>query len=121
MTTDKLVFVDLETTGANPAVDRITEIGVVEVDHSGEATHWSTLVNPEQPIPAFIQSLTGISNEMVRKSPTFAELATSLHERLEGALFIAHNARFDYGFLRNAFDQLGLSFKPDVLCKAHPA
>jgi DNA polymerase-3 subunit epsilon len=116
MTTDKLVFVDLETTGANPAVDRITEIGVVEVDHSGEATHWSTLVNPEQPIPAFIQSLTGISNEMVRKAPTFAELANSLHERLDGALFIAHNARFDYGFLRNAFDQLGLSFKPDVLC-----
>ena len=116
MTTDKLVFVDLETTGANPAVDRITEIGVVEVDHSGVATHWSTLVNPEQPIPAFIQSLTGISNEMVRKAPTFAELATALHERLEGALFIAHNARFDYGFLRNAFEQLGLSFKPDVLC-----
>jgi len=116
MTIDRMVFVDLETTGANPAVDRITEIGVVEVDGSGVATHWSTLVNPEQAIPAFIQSLTGISNEMVRTAPTFAELASSLHERLEGALFIAHNARFDYGFLRNAFDQLGFSFKPDVLC-----
>jgi DNA polymerase-3 subunit epsilon len=116
MTTHKLVFVDLETTGANPVVDRITEIGIVEVDSEGVANRWSTLVNPGLPIPAFIQSLTGISNDMVRTAPTFTELAPALYERLQGALFIAHNARFDYGFLRNAFDQLGLSFKPDVLC-----
>ncbi len=116
MSIEKLVFVDLETTGANPVVDRITEIGLVEVNHAGVATHWSTLVNPELPIPTFIQNLTGISNAMVRTAPTFPELAAALHERLQGALFIAHNARFDYGFLRNAFDQRGLSFKPDVLC-----
>lgn len=116
MKIDRLVFVDLETTGANPAVDRITEIGLVEVSAAGDANHWSTLVNPALPIPAFIQSLTGISNEMVRSAPSFAELGPVLYQRLQGALFIAHNARFDYGFLRNAFEQLGLSFKPDVLC-----
>lgn len=116
MPSETLVFIDLETTGANPTVDRITEIGLVEVNSAGVAKHWSTLVNPGLPIPAFIQSLTGISNDMVRKAPTFAELAPALHERLQGALFIAHNARFDYGFLRNAFEQLGFSFKPDVLC-----
>ncbi len=113
---DKLVFVDLETTGTNPAADRITEIGLVEVDAQGRATQWSSLVNPGVSIPAFIQGLTGISNDMVRDAPGFVELAPALHERLQGALFIAHNARFDYGFLRNAFEQAGLPYKANVLC-----
>lgn len=116
MNFDKLVFIDLETTGANPVSDRITEIGLVEVGADGRATHWSSLVNPEVPIPAFIQSLTGISNDMVRRAPTFTELARPLFERLQGALFIAHNARFDYGFLRNAFSEAGFAFRADVLC-----
>ncbi len=116
MNFDKLVFLDLETTGTNPVADRITEIGLVEVDASGKAVHWSSLVNPEVPIPSFIQGLTGISNAMVKDAPTFAELAPALHDRLQGALFIAHNARFDYGFLRNAFSEAGLPFKADVLC-----
>lgn len=116
MNYDKLVFLDLETTGTNPVSDRITEIGLIEVDASGKATHWSSLVNPEVPIPAFIQGLTGISNAMVKDAPTFAELAPALHDRLQGALFIAHNARFDYGFLRNAFSEAGLPYKADVLC-----
>lgn len=116
MNFEKLVFVDLETTGTNPVADRITEIGLVEIDATGKATHWSSLVNPEVPIPSFIQGLTGISNAMVKDAPTFAELAPALHDRLQGALFIAHNARFDYGFLRNAFSEAGLPYKADVLC-----
>ena len=116
MNFEKLVFVDLETTGANPVSDRITEIGLVEVDAHGKATHWSSLVNPEIPIPAFIQSLTGISNEMVHRAPACSALAEALYERLQGALFIAHNARFDYGFLRNAFSQAGFTFRANVLC-----
>lgn len=116
MNYDKLVFLDLETTGTNPVADRITEIGLVEVDATGRATHWASLVNPGVPIPGFIQGLTGISNAMVKDAPTFAELAPALHDRLQGALFIAHNARFDYGFLRNAFSEAGLPYKADVLC-----
>ncbi len=116
MNFDKLVFVDLETTGTNPVNDRITEIGIVEVDAKGQATSWSSLVNPQVSIPSFIQGLTGISNAMVADAPTFAELAPALHDRLQGALFIAHNARFDYGFLRNAFSEAGLPYKADVLC-----
>ncbi len=116
MNFDKLVFVDLETTGTNPVNDRITEIGIVEVDATGQATSWSSLVNPQVSIPSFIQGLTGISNAMVANAPTFAELAPALHDRLQGALFIAHNARFDYGFLRNAFSEAGLPYKSDVLC-----
>jgi DNA polymerase-3 subunit epsilon len=111
-----LVFLDLETTGATATRDRITEIGLIEVDHGKVTGEWSTLVNPQARIPPFIESLTGISNAMVKDAPTFAELAPALHDRLQGALFIAHNARFDYGFLRNAFSQTGLPFKADVLC-----
>lgn len=113
---EKLIFIDLETTGANPAADRITEIGLVEVDRAGTVTRWSSLVNPGISIPAFIQGLTGISNSMVRDAPSFKELASDLYERLHGALFIAHNARFDYGFLRNAFREAGYAFRSEVLC-----
>ena len=116
MNFEKLIFLDLETTGANAAVDRITEIGLVEVGRDGKATHWSSLVNPGVSIPAFIQGLTGISNDMVRSAPFFAQLAGALHERLQDALFIAHNARFDYGFLRNAFSEAGYNFRSEVLC-----
>jgi DNA polymerase-3 subunit epsilon len=112
----KLIFIDLETTGTNPLTDRITEIGIVEVDAAGHATHWSTLVNPEVPIPPFIQSLTGISNALVQHAPTFVMIAEALLARLGNGLFIAQNARFDYGFLRNAFKQAGYSLRCDVLC-----
>ncbi|MDP3688770.1 MAG: exonuclease domain-containing protein [Sulfurimicrobium sp.] len=110
-----LVFVDLETTGANASGDRITEIGIVEVSEHG-VSEWSTLVNPQAPISPFIQRLTGISNEMVSTAPTFAEVAGALLERLRGRLFIAHNVRFDYGFLRSEFKRAGLDFRADVLC-----
>jgi DNA polymerase-3 subunit epsilon len=112
----EMVFVDLETTGAVGTADRITEIGLVEVNEDGEAREWSTLVNPEAPIPGFIQNLTGITDEMVAQAPTFAEVAEEVLARLQGKLFIAHNARFDYGFLKNEFKRLGIEFKAPVLC-----
>ena len=119
MIPQRLTFIDLETTGANPVRDRITEIGIVEVDGEGDGnvvTTWSTLVNPERTIPQFIQQLTGIDDAMVADAPTFAQVAGELAERLHGRLFIAHNARFDYGFVRNEFQRLGQRFRADVLC-----
>ena len=111
----RLAFVDLETTGATITSDCITEIGIVEVDAEG-VREWSSLVRPENRIPPFIESLTGISNAMVADAPVFEQLAEELHARLDGCLFIAHNARFDYGFLKNAFRRAGIDFKPAVLC-----
>lgn len=111
----RLAFVDLETTGANPVRDRITEIGVIEVD-GDSVRSWSTLINPERPIPEFIQQLTGIRNEMVADAPTFRAIADALAQRLAGRVFVAHNARFDYGFLKNEFQRLGRRFQADVLC-----
>lgn len=112
---EALVFVDLETSGANFANDRIIEVGLVEVDSEG-AREWSALVNPEAPVSAFITGLTGIDDAMVSTAPTFAQLAPSLLERLRGRLLIAHNARFDYGFLRCEFKRLGIEFRAPTLC-----
>src|SRR5258706_11294045 len=111
-----IAFVDLETTGTTPTGDRVTEIGIVRVVDGDLAEEWSTLVNPECPIPEEIQSLTGISNAMVRDKPTFSEVRREVAERLDGHLFVAHNARFDYGFLKNEFRRVEIPFTADVLC-----
>jgi DNA polymerase-3 subunit epsilon len=111
-----LVFVDLETTGANPTRDRIIEIGIVKVSGGRIEYEWSTLVDPGEPIPPAIQGFTGITEAMVRGAPPFADIADEVLARLEGGLFVAHNARFDYGFLKNEFGRLGLAFRPRVLC-----
>lgn len=113
-----LIFLDLETTGMTAAEERITEIGLVEVTNGEVVGSWSQLVNPERRIPPFIQSLTGISNEMVRDAPTFEQLAPALYARLQGKLLVAHNARFDYGFLKAEFERLDLSYRARVLCTA---
>ena len=111
-----LVFVDLETTGTAPTGDRITEIGIVRVDDGEFVDEWSALVDPGCSIPEEIRALTGISNEMVRGKPTFPELRREVLERLEGRVFVAHNARFDYGFLKHEFRRAGVAYTADVLC-----
>ncbi len=111
-----LAFVDLETTGAAAATDRITEIGIIEVDPDGSVREWQQLVNPRTRITPFIEQLTGISNAMVAAAPPFEQVAEETLRRLEGRLFIAHNARFDYGFLSHEFKRLEISFYAPVLC-----
>jgi len=112
----KVVFLDLETTGATATRDRITEVGLIEVEDGNFVREWSTLVNPGIGIPPLIQSLTGINDAMVARAPYFAEIARELHEAIEGRMLIAHNARFDYGFLKNEFKRLGKPFSAAVLC-----
>lgn len=110
-----LAFVDIETTGATSSRDSITEIGIVEVDEDG-VREWSSLVRPDNPIPDYIERLTGISNAMVADAPRFADLADAVFDRLHDRVFIAHNVRFDHGFIRAAFRRLGVDFRPKVLC-----
>ncbi|NMG14884.1 exonuclease domain-containing protein [Aromatoleum bremense] len=113
---DSLVLIDVETTGANPVSDRVTEIAVLRIERGEIVARWESLVNPERPIPSLIQRLVGITDEMVAAAPTFAELADSVRGHLDGAVFVAHNARFDYGFIRNEFSRLGQQFEASVLC-----
>lgn len=110
------VFLDLETTGATPLRDRITEIALIRFENGIEVSRWQTLVNPEVPIPAFIQQLTGISNEMVQSAPIFKQLAGELLDHINGTILCAHNVRFDHGFLKNEFKRIGIDLRQKVLC-----
>jgi len=112
----RVVFLDLETTGASADRDRITEIGLIEVIGSQLLQEWSTLVDPGRTIPPAVVSLTGITDQMVAEAPTFADVSAELLERLEGRLLVAHNARFDYAFLRAEFRRLGIRYRSRVLC-----
>lgn len=82
----------------------------------GEVRRWSQLIQPGTRIPGFIQSLTGITDAMVLDQPVFGEVATEILDRLRGKVFVAHNARFDYGFLRAEFKACGLDWQAPVLC-----
>jgi DNA polymerase-3 subunit epsilon len=107
---------DLETTGGNALHDRITEIAAVRVENGIETARWSTLVNPGVRIPPFIQALTGINDTMVAAAPGFDEVAKDLLAILDGAVFVAHNVRFDHGFVQNELARLDIAFKVKTLC-----
>jgi DNA polymerase-3 subunit epsilon len=94
------VVVDVESTGVRAIDgDRITEVAVVEVKNGTSRVVFDSLINPERPIPPAIMSLTGISWEMVRHAPRFADIAVQLAGVLEGHVFVAHNATFDWRFI----------------------
>jgi DNA polymerase-3 subunit epsilon len=108
--------VDLETTGGMAAQHRVIEVGIVLLEHGEIVEEWSTLVHPGIRIPSLIAGFTGIDDSMVADAPPFADVAQQVLRRLEGRLFVAHNARFDYGFLRSEFRRLGVKFAAPVLC-----
>ena len=110
-----LAFVDIETTGSHFDRDRITEIGIKTLA-GHDLQVWERLIDPQTLIPQNIQRLTGISPAMVHGQPSFSELAEELKKELEGKIFVAHNARFDYGFIKASFKRIGIDFRPKVLC-----
>jgi len=110
------VLLDLETTGATPTRDRITEIGLIRYENGVEVGRWNTLINPEVSIPPFIQRLTGINQAMVTHAPTFAQVCETVLQWLDQAVLCAHNVRFDYGFLKNEFKRIGVTFQKKLLC-----
>lgn len=92
--------VDVETTGMRASgPDRITDIAVVVVHGNRRELVYETLVNPGVPIPLRIQGLTGITDRMVAAAPTFEQVADEVLAALAGRVFVAHNARFDWGFV----------------------
>ena len=109
-------IIDLETTGGQPTQDRITEIAIFIHDGQQIVDQYSTLLNPGRPIPFFITQLTGINDEMVREAPRFHEVARKVVEMTEGCVFVAHNVRFDYSFLKKEFADLGYNYSRKTLC-----
>ncbi len=110
------VVLDVETTGGKAGNDRVIEIGAVKVQAGEVLDTFSTLINPQRYIPSFITRLTGINSAMVADAPTFADIAPALSEFLQGAVFVAHNAKFDYGFIRAEFTRLEMPFAMPQLC-----
>ena len=111
-----LVFVDVETTGGGVTTDRLTEIAVIRVRDGHEVSRWSSLLNPQQSLSPFIQRLTGINDEMLVDAPLFSSIASEIQAQLSDAVFVAHNARFDYGFIKNEFIRAGVSWSAKTLC-----
>jgi len=112
----KYAIIDVETTGGKASRDRITEIAIVLHDGTQIIDSWESLINPETPIPWNITVLTGITDEMVQSAPRFFEVARKIVEMTEGAIFVAHNARFDYSFIGEEFKRLGYTYTRKQLC-----
>lgn len=108
--------VDIETTGSYAAGNGITEIAIVITDGKEVLDMYETLVNPGQPIPYFIQNLTGINDRMVAKAPPFEEVAAKVHEMLQDKIFIAHNVNFDYSFVKHHLQAVGYELDTRKLC-----
>ncbi len=111
-----LAIVDVETTGGCATDHRIIEIGLTRGEQGRVTDTYSSLVNPERPIPWIITAITGITDQDVEDAPTFAAIHRTVRSLLDGCVFVAHNAPFDYGFLQQEFERLGQSFCADRLC-----
>ena len=111
-----LAIVDVETTGASAAYDRVIEIGIARIEQGQLVHRYSSLIDPECRIPREIQQLTGITEHDVEGAPTFRQVADEIRRALDGCIFVAHNVRFDYGFLRNEFQRLDHAFEAPCLC-----
>ncbi len=109
-------IVDIETTGGYAANHRITEIAIYYHDGIQVTDSFHTLVNPGRNIPYYITGLTGITTEMVLNAPSFSDIAGDIRARLEGKIFVAHNAHFDYSFLKKEFEQAGIQWQARKLC-----
>jgi DNA polymerase III subunit epsilon len=101
------VVLDLETTGLSASTDRITEVGAVKVRGGEVLGELRTFVHPGRPIPPGITAVTGITDAMVRDAPGLPAILPTVLRFLDGAVFVAHNAAFDLGFLRAAAERTG--------------
>ncbi|MEN9744832.1 MAG: hypothetical protein RL640_670 [Bacteroidota bacterium] len=109
-------IVDIETTGGNAGTGSITEIAIIITDGNSILDTYTSLVNPLQPIPLFIEKLTGINDAMVSKAPTFSQIAKDVYELLQDKIFVAHNVNFDYSFISHQLNQQGYKFNARKLC-----
>lgn len=116
MLPSKIAFVDLETTGGRSTYDRIIEIGIVRVEDNKIIRTYNTLINPLSYIPPEIERITGIKASDVTNAPIFRNIMDEVQEILADCVFVAHNVRFDYGFLKTEFIRENISFSPRHFC-----
>ncbi len=121
MKKQEYAIVDIETTGGNATHSRITEIAIIIHDGEKVIDRWESLVNPQKDIPTAIFALTGITNEMVHKAPTFDLISDKVFEMLSDRIFVAHNVNFDYSFVRHELEGVGLKWTAKKLCTVRAA
>jgi DNA polymerase-3 subunit epsilon len=109
-------IVDIETTGGYASANGIIEIAVIITDGTKVVNQFHTLLNPYYSIPRFIQSLTGITNEMVEGERDFRSIADELYQLLHDKVFVAHNVNFDYSFVKHHLLQCGYNLNCKKLC-----
>ena len=112
----KICFVDIETTGCSLYNDRIIEIGILRIEDGQVTKTFSSLINPQVHVPPEIELLTGITGFDVEGAPSFYELKQEIREILEDCVFVAHNVRFDYSFLKTEFKRFDMEFSPKQFC-----
>lgn len=108
--------VDIETTGGNAKTGRIIEIAVAIYNGSNVIDTFESLINPSCSLPPFITHLTGIDNEMLKNAPGFHHIAKKFLNITSGCIFVAHNANFDYSFIKEEYKNLGYNFKMPTIC-----
>lgn len=113
---EPVVFVDIETTGGSYRTSRVLEVAAIRVEGSQVVREFHSLVNPDTHIPAMITKITGITSGDIVDAPRFEDIADELREVMDGAVFIAHNVRFDYSFLKAELATVGIQFQPKMLC-----
>jgi len=111
-----VVFVDIETTGGSYRNSRVLEVAAIRYENGKVVDEFTSLINPETHIPRMITSLTGITEGDIVGAPIFADIAERFAEIMNGAVFVAHNVRFDYSFIKNEFAMIGMNFAPRLLC-----
>lgn len=109
-------IVDIETTGGYAANNDITEVAIVLHDGQKVTSRYETLIKPIREIPRYIQTLTGISPELVKNAPSFFEVAPEIAGILKDRIFIAHNVNFDYSFLKLHLEQANQELNCQKLC-----
>jgi len=109
-------IVDIETTGGYASGNSITEIAIAIHDGEQMVDYFETLVNPEAPIPRYIQALTGITNAMISQAPLFEDVAPKIFSLLHDKVFVAHNVNFDYSFVKHQLAQCGYDLDVKKLC-----
>lgn len=116
MLPSSICFLDLETTGTSSTFGRIIDIGIIKVEEGQVVEEYNKLINPERTLDPFISQMTGITSNLLESAPTFAEVRNEVLELLAESVIVAHNVRFDYGFLRNEFKRFDISFQSKHFC-----
>lgn len=111
-----LAIVDVETTGMSPFHDRVIEVAIIRISKNKIVDKFTTLLNPQMHVSPYISMFTGITNDDLKDAPVFEEVKGRVSELLDGAVFVAHNVRFDYSFIKSELKRTGMPYRAKTFC-----